>query len=226
MLDVPWSGGQITPVESRWLNGPTWTGLEPLLWFTSCCSLPHSFPCGHNGLLVLPLTVMSPRAFVPTLLCACSFPWEDCSPAPAQRCLPWPPYRTRGPPLWSQHLLALNTICICSCACWMYPISTYNIRPTGLGLGWLCVLLYPHGECIAHSCHCCLVVKLCLTPCDPTDSSPPGSSVHGISHAKILEWVAIAFSGGPSWPRGRTRVSCIAGRFFATEPPGRPDSTL
>ena len=46
------------------------------------------------------------------------------------------------------------------------------------------------------------------------DCSPPGSSVHGILQAKILEGVAISFSGGSSWSRDRTRVSCIAGRFF------------
>ena len=46
------------------------------------------------------------------------------------------------------------------------------------------------------------------------DCSPPGSSVHGIFQARILEWVAIAFPRGSSWPRGWTRVSCIAGRFL------------
>ena len=46
------------------------------------------------------------------------------------------------------------------------------------------------------------------------DYSPPGSSVHGISQARILEWVAISFSRRSSWPRDRTQVSCIAGRFF------------
>ena len=40
----------------------------------------------------------------------------------------------------------------------------------------------------------CLVAKSCLTLCDPIDCSPPGSSVHGISQARILEWVAISFS--------------------------------
>ena len=40
------------------------------------------------------------------------------------------------------------------------------------------------------------------------------SSVHGILQARILEWVAIPFSRGSSWPRDWTRVSCIAGRFF------------
>ena len=44
--------------------------------------------------------------------------------------------------------------------------------------------------------------------------SPPGSSVHGILQARILEWVAISFSKGSSWPRDWTQVSCIAGRFF------------
>ena len=50
--------------------------------------------------------------------------------------------------------------------------------------------------------------------CDPMDSSPPGSSVHGVLQARILEWVAISFCKGSSWPRDWTWVSCIAGGFF------------
>ena len=50
---------------------------------------------------------------------------------------------------------------------------------------------------------------------DSLDCSPPGSSVHGISQARILEWVAISFSRGLSQPRDWTWVSWIAGRFFA-----------
>ena len=46
------------------------------------------------------------------------------------------------------------------------------------------------------------------------DCSPPGSSVHGILQARILEWVAISFSRGSSQPRDQTWVSCIVGRFF------------
>ena len=42
--------------------------------------------------------------------------------------------------------------------------------------------------------HCCLVAKLYLTLCDPIDCGPPGSSVHGIFQARILEWVATSFS--------------------------------
>ena len=48
------------------------------------------------------------------------------------------------------------------------------------------------------------------------DCSPPGSSVHGVLQARILEWVAIPFSRGSSQPRDRTQVSCIAGGFFTS----------
>ena len=49
---------------------------------------------------------------------------------------------------------------------------------------------------------------------DPMDCSPPDSSVHEILWARILEWVAIPFSRGYSWPRDQTQVSCNAGSFF------------
>ena len=50
--------------------------------------------------------------------------------------------------------------------------------------------------------------------CDPMDWSPPGPSVQVISQARILKWVVISFSKGPSWPRDQTHVSCIADRSF------------
>ena len=59
-----------------------------------------------------------------------------------------------------------------------------------------------------------LVAQSCPTLCSPMDCSPPGSSVHGILQARILEWVAAPFSRGDSPPRDRTQISCIAGRFF------------
>ena len=58
------------------------------------------------------------------------------------------------------------------------------------------------------------VTQSCPTPCDPTNCSPPGSSIHGIFPARILEWVAISISRGSSQPRDRTRVSRIVGRCF------------
>ena len=63
-------------------------------------------------------------------------------------------------------------------------------------------------------CCCSLVTKPCPTLCDPMDWSPPGSSVHEISQARILKWVAIFSSRGSSRPRDRTCVSCTASRFF------------
>ena len=52
-----------------------------------------------------------------------------------------------------------------------------------------------------------ILVQSCPTLCDPMDCSPPGSSVHGIFQARILEWVATSFSRGSSWPRDETHVS-------------------
>ena len=54
-------------------------------------------------------------------------------------------------------------------------------------------------------CFSCLVVKSCLTLWDPIDSSLP---VHGIFQARILDWVAISYSGRSSQPRDWTHVSC------------------
>ena len=59
-------------------------------------------------------------------------------------------------------------------------------------------------------CVCvCEVAQSCPTLCDPVDCSPPGSTVHGILQARILEWVAISFSMGSSQPRDRTWVSLL-----------------
>ena len=58
------------------------------------------------------------------------------------------------------------------------------------------------------------VVQSYPTLCDPLDCSPPGSSIHGILQARILEWVAISFSRGSSQPSDWTQVSHIAGRCF------------
>ena len=86
----------------------------------------------------------------------------------------------------------------------------------------------------AHDCHLGLLMSEVVVPstqpperwrwwfslqvvsdsCDPMDCSPPGSSVHGVSQARILEWVAIPLSRGSSQPGDQTWVSCIAGRFF------------
>ena len=69
-------------------------------------------------------------------------------------------------------------------------------------------------------CSCAKSLQLCLTLSDPVDCSSPGSSVHGILQARILEWVAMPFSRGSSWPRDLTSLSltshALTGRFFIT----------
>ena len=58
------------------------------------------------------------------------------------------------------------------------------------------------------------VAQSCPTLCDPMDCSPPGSSVHGILQARILEWVAMPSSRGSSPAKDQSQVSHIAGRFL------------
>ena len=58
------------------------------------------------------------------------------------------------------------------------------------------------------------VAQSCPTLCDPVDCSLPGSSIHGIFQARVLEWLAIPFSRGSSQPRNPTWVSRTAGGFF------------
>ena len=55
-----------------------------------------------------------------------------------------------------------------------------------------------------------LVTQLCTTLCDPMNCSPPGSSIHGIFQARILEWVAISFCRGVFPNREQAHISCIS----------------
>ena len=87
---------------------------------------------------------------------------------------------------------------------WLKWLSTHD------DFTWLCDFFF-------HCVMLCLVAQLCQTICDPLDYSPPGSSVHGIFQARILEWVAISYSRESSWPRYWTYGSydsCIAGKLF------------
>ena len=58
------------------------------------------------------------------------------------------------------------------------------------------------------------------------DYSSPDSYVHGVSQARILEWVAISFSRGSSHPEIESASPALAGRFFTTEPLGKPLSMI
>ena len=61
----------------------------------------------------------------------------------------------------------------------------------------------------------------CPTLWDSKDCSPPGSSVHGLSQARILEGVVISFSRRSSQPRDQTPYTSIADGLFTAEPPGK-----
>ena len=67
-----------------------------------------------------------------------------------------------------------------------------------------------------------LVAQSCPTICDPMDCSPPGSSVHGIFQARILEWIAISFSRGSSRPRDGTGSLVLQADSLLTELRGKP----
>ena len=97
-------------------------------------------------------------------------------------------------------LLTSTSICVCAGVC---------VRV------WVCVC----GCACVHVHTPTKSVRLCLTLCDPMDCSLPGSSVHGVFQARVLEWVAMPSSRGSSQPRGQTHISlclCIAGKFFTT----------
>ena len=85
------------------------------------------------------------------------------------------------------------------------------------GCGGQTLHVFLYGD---NSVHCIrgsggiLSAKSYLTHCDPMDCSLPNSSVHEISQAGILEWVAISISRESSWPRDQTQVSHIADRRF------------
>ena len=91
------------------------------------------------------------------------------------------------------------------------------------GRGWGCsrtwisegpeLSKWREGVCVSHS-----VASDSLWP---MDCRPPGSSVHGILQARILEWAAMAFSRGSSWPRDWTQVSWLQADSLPSEPPGK-----
>ena len=98
-----------------------------------------------------------------------------------------------------------------------------NNRPQGNGalLQWVAWIndlrvLSEAGWKTGKICYMCMLSHVWVF-CDPRDCTPPGSSVHGTSQARILGWIAISWSRGSSQPRDRTHISCIsciAGGFF------------
>ena len=107
--------------------------------------------------------------------------------------------------IWMEYLFHPLTFSLCVC----------------LGWKWVSCREHIYGPYFFNSLNhsTSLKVRVLVTQsypslCDPMDCSPPGSSVHGILQARILEWIAIPLSMGSSWSRDWTWVSCIAGWFF------------
>ena len=90
------------------------------------------------------------------------------------------------------------------CCCWVTSVVSYSLRPHRRQPTRLCHPWVSPGKNTGVGCHFLLqcikvksqseVAQSCPTLCDPMDCSPPGSSVHGIFQARVLEWCAIAFS--------------------------------
>ena len=113
--------------------------------------------------------------------------------------------------------------------------GSYSRGRRGMGLSWEVSLgrwdqlgrVLGLGHSQAGFClPCAQLLQSCPILRDHKDLCPPGSSVHGISQARILEWAAMSSSRGSSQLRDQTHVCYIVGRFFTTEPPGKPDPVL
>ena len=119
----------------------------------------------------------------------------------------------------------LEWVAISFSSAWKWKVKVKSLsRVRLLGTPWTAAYKAPPsvdfpGKSTGVGCHCllwyiiyiyiCSVTQSCLTLC-LVDCSPPGSSVHGISQARILEWVAISSCRGFSWPRDQTRISCVS----------------
>ena len=103
------------------------------------------------------------------------------------------------PSFWVRKHVCYRSLLLLSCFSCFWLCATHRRKPTRLPRPW-----DSPGKNTGVGCHFllqCMKVKseseiahLCLTPSDPMDCGPPGSSIHGILQARILEWGAIAFS--------------------------------
>ena len=120
---------------------------------------------------------------------------------------------------WSKaHTLKTPALCTslacCKCPdeCLLLLILTRSLSPPH-ALSWVRKQQDPLGGLpLGGHTTATLSAQSRPTLCDPTDGSPPGSSVHRILQARLLEWVAIFYSRGSSQPRDQSHVSCIATR--------------
>ena len=137
----------------------------------------------------------------PQVLCCILFAKEHCNPARFK--------------VWR------NGLCLFTGEAAKFPVAKGEVRRGGyicslpqrpaalLSQMFLCVEFNLKWEELFPTLCRCLVAQPCPTLCNPMDCSPLGSSVHGISQARTLEWVSISFSRSSTWPRDQIHVSCI-----------------
>ena len=106
-------------------------------------------------------------------------------------------------------------LCICSCYAFAHAIPSTSKIFLSYFSSWLNNYFFNH-HLFLHMPVCVLSTQLCLILCGRKDCSPPGSPVHGIIQARILERAAISSSRGSSWLRDGTCtcVTCIGRRIL------------
>ena len=129
--------------------------------------------------------------------------------------LSWYSKASQSPPLFTRFLSASPLL---SCIACSVPKNTWLLPP----LGWTNKPVYMVRTTSKVKVN---VAQSCPTLCDPMDCSLPGSSVHGIFQARVLERVAISFSRRSAQPRDRTQVSCVVGRRFTVWATGEVRTT-
>ena len=92
----------------------------------------------------------------------------------------------------------MGSVCVCVCVCVCLCVCTHSVVSvtpwsTEAEMGSVCVCV-----CVCVCAHAHMRMCSVVSDCDALDCGPPGSSVHGILQVRILEWVAMPFSGGSS----------------------------
>ena len=183
------------PIWATWSTRSTWVPFAPT-------GLPVFLPLCQPGAHLLWLHwwdsphLPSPQPAVPHQPAQATLPGGGCGPGPGAQVLPGTG-RERGAP----------RVCL--------PVSTHASWSVCLlaALGWkqdTDPKEAAESRDVCSLMRTCSVTQLCPALCDPMDCSPPGSSVHGILQARILEWVAMSSSKGSSPSRDWTRVSYVS----------------
>ena len=111
-----------------------------------------------------------------------------------------------------------RVLCYFSSQSGLFWNTSFTFPSPHICLHYSCAWKYPFLLLVSRSC-VCMCAQSCLTLCDPMDCSPPGCSVHGISQARILEWIAISYFRGSSQKGLNLHLfasPALAGRFFTT----------